>query len=216
MQDLVIVGAGGHARVLAEIVQLTDEYQLVGFTDRDPHGKEKENLPRPVLGSDDILPLLLSEGVKCAVLGVGAVGVNELTKSLFQMIAHLGFLQPALVHPSAYVCPTAELGRGSVVMAKAVISTNARLGNNVTVNSGGIIEHDSVIGNHVHVATGAFLGGGVIVGPESHIGIGTSVVQGKKIGHGSLIGAGSVVVHDIPDHVTAFGVPARIVRKDPE
>lgn len=214
--QLVIVGAGGHAGVLAEIVNLSGRYRLAGFTDPKPNIKGKQILGSPVLGTDEVLPELLAQGIENAIVGVGSVGDNGLRKSLFEKIIIIGFHLVTLIHPTAVISSTAILGRGSVVMANATINTNAKIGDNAIINSGAIIEHDCILGDHVHIASGACLASGVQIGPESHIGVGTSVIQGISVGPGSLIGAGAVVVRDIPDHVVAFGVPAQVVRKGTE
>ncbi len=211
--QLIIIGAGGHARVLAEIVKLSGHYRLVGFTDPEINTKGKEVLDAPVLGSDEVLPELLAQGIENAIIGVGSVGDNGARKSLFEKIVHIGFHPAALIHPKTVISPTVQLGQGIAVIANATINANARLGDNVIVNSGAIVEHDCILGDHVHIASGACLASGVRVGPESHIGVGASVIQDVSIGHGSLIGAGAVVVRDIPDYVVAFGVPARVVRR---
>lgn len=211
--ELVIVGAGGHARVLAEIVNLSAQYRLVGFTDPEPKLKGQNINGASVLGTDEILPELRARGVETAIIGVGSVGDNGTRRSLFEKILHIGFRPAVLVHPAAVISTTVHMGRGTAVMANAIVNANAELGNNAIVNSGAIIEHDCVIGEHVHIASGARLASDVQIGHGSHIGVGASVIQGINIGRESLIGAGAVVVRDIPDHVTVYGVPARIVRK---
>jgi len=213
MSRLVIVGAGGHARVLAEIVSLSGKYRLVGFTDLEANTNRNQLLDLPVLGSDEVLPELLAQGIENAIIGVGSVGDNEVRRNLFEEIVRIGFHPAVLVHPKAVISPTARLGRGIAVMASAIINANARLGDNVIVNSGAVVEHDCLLGDHVHVTSGVRLASGVHLGQESHIGLGASVIQGISIGRGCLIGAGAVVIRDIPDHVVAFGVPARIMRK---
>lgn len=211
--QLVIVGAGGHARVLAEIAKLSGQYRLIGFTDPIPELKDQKIMSSPVIGTDEVLPELRTQGVDAAIIGVGSVGVNGTRKGLFETILQIGFSPVVLVHPTAVVSPTVQIGQGTSIMANAIVNANAELGDNVIVNSGAIIEHDCLIGEHVHVATGARLASGVQVSSGSHIGVGASVIQGIRIGCESLIGAGAVVVRDIPDHVTVYGVPARIVRK---
>lgn len=211
--ELVIVGAGGHARVLAEIAKLSGKYRLAGFTDPKPDMKGQQILDSPVLGDDEILPELLAQGIENAIIGVGSVGDNGHRKSLFEKIILIGFHPAILIHPTAVLSSTVQVGRGIAVMANTTINAKAKLGDNVIVNSGAIIEHDCVIGDHTHVASGVCLASGVRIGPETHVGVGASMIQGISVGRGCLIGAGAVVVRDVPDHVVAFGVPARIVRE---
>ena len=212
LPKLVIVGAGGHARVLAEIVRLSGQFQLVGFTDRDPKLKGMKIFDAPVLGPDEILPSLRSQGVKNAIIGVGSSGNNHPRSLLFEEIIRVGFHPAVLIHPTAVLSSTVGMGRGVAVMARAVVNPDARLGDNVIVNTGVIIEHDCILGDHVHVASGACLSGGVRIGRKSFIGVGASSIPNVSIGQGCLIGGGAAVVGDIPDHSVALGVPARIVK----
>jgi len=216
MPQLVIVGAGGHARVLAEIVSLSGQYRLVGFTDPEGDTKRKQVLGPPVLGSDEVLPELLSQGIENAIIGVGSVGDNGARKSLFEKIVDIGFHPAALIHPKTVISPTVQLGRGIAVMANAIINANARLGNNVLVNTGAIVEHDCTIGDHVHVATGARLASAINVGACAHIGVGATVRECVTIGEGAIVGAGAVVVKDVPPHTVVVGVPARILKRGDE
>ncbi len=213
---IVIVGAGGHGNVLAEIISLSGKYEFAGFTDID--GQEnmgRKNGFQHILGTDDILPGLLSKGIEFAAIGVGSVGYNGNRKKIFGKILHIGFRLPVLIHPGAVVSGSARLGRATAVMANATVNTNAEIGENVIVNSGAIVEHDCRVEDHVHVASGACLASGVRVGRESHIGAGSAVIQGVSIGRNSLIGAGASVVSDIPDNTVALGVPARVIRRNP-
>ena len=213
LPKLVIVGAGGHARVLAEIVYLSKQFQLVGFTDPDPKLKGMKIFDAPVLGPDEILPSLRSQGVEEAIVGVGSSEDNHPRSLLFERIVRIGFHPALLIHPTAVLSFTVEIGRGVAVMARAVVNPNARLGDNVIVNTGAIVEHDCILGDHVHVASGACLSGGVRIGRKSFIGVGASSIQNVSIGEGCLIGGGAAVVGDIPDHSVALGVPARIVKR---
>lgn len=215
MQQLVILGTGGHAVVLTEIVQLSDQYQLIGFVTPESKIKEKEISHFPILGSDDDLPVLFKKGIKHALIGVGSIGDNGPRKNLYRKIIDIGFFPVGLTHPKAFISSTAKLGQGIVIMANAVVNSNASIGDNVIVNSGAIIEHDCIIGDHVHIASGACLAGEVQIGSESHIGMGAKVIQCIRIGENSIVGAGAVVVRDVPDGVTVVGCPAKVLhRKD--
>jgi sugar O-acyltransferase (sialic acid O-acetyltransferase NeuD family) len=158
----------------------------------------------PVLGPDEILASLRSQGVENAIIGVGSSGVNHARSLLFEGIIRIGFHPAVLIHPTAVLSSTVAMGRGIAIMARAVVNPNARLGDNVIINTGAIIEHDCILGDHVHVASGACLAGGVQVGPKSHIGVGASSIQNICIGGECLIGG---------DQSVALGVPARIVKK---
>lgn len=202
--------------MLAEIVYLSRQFQLVGFTDPDPKLKGMKIFDAPVLGPDEILLSLRSQGVKNAIIGVGSSGNNHPRSLLYEEILRIGFHPALLIHPTAVLSSTVEIGRGVAVMARAVVYPNARLGDNVIVNTGAIVEHDCILGDHVHVASGACLSGGVRVGRKSHIGVGASCIQNISIGEECLIGGGAAVAEDIPDHSVALGVPARIMKRRKE
>jgi len=209
---VVGVGAGGHARVVLDILRLAGRYEVVGLLDVDERrwGREMDGVA--VLGDDTKLPELYRNGVVCAFNGIGSSADAGPRKRAFEMIAGLGFQMVEAIHPAAVVAPSASIGIGATIMANAVVNPGARLGANVIVNSGAIVEHDCVVGDHTHVSTGSRLGGGVHVGDECHVGIGASIRQGITIGRGSVVGAGAAVVTDVPDHVVVAGVPARVLR----
>lgn len=211
MIQVVGIGAGGHAKILVELLMEMGGYDLVGFTDPDQTRWGGSLMGYPILGGDSELPALRAKGVQAAFIGVGAVSSagTRLRARLFREALALGFEMPTLVHPRAVVSPSAKLGPGSVVMGGAVVNTAACVGANATIYSGAVIEHDSVIGDHVHLSPGVQLAGGVIVEEGAFLGIGASIIQGVRIGAWATVGAGAVVLADIPDGVVAVGVPAR-------
>jgi UDP-perosamine 4-acetyltransferase len=210
---VVGIGAGGHARVVIEILCLSRGYELTGLLDPRRELWGDRVLGVPVLGNDDLLPGLYAQGVHHAFIGLGGTGDTRPRRRLYELARGLGFEIVAALHPQAVISPSAKLGHGPTVMAGAIINASARLGDNVIVNTGAIVEHDCVIGNHVHIATGAKLAGGVTVADGAHIGIGATIRQGIRIGQGALVGAGAVVVEDVPDGVVVAGVPARVIRR---
>ena len=210
---VVGLGAGGHAKVVIEILRLAGGYEFAGLLDPNPqlHGTELSEVR--VIGSDLMLPELLQRGIRCVFIGVGTVGDTGTRKRLYEDAQRLGFVFARAQHPQAIVSAAAEIGKGPTIMAGSVINAGARIGDNVIVNTGAIVEHDCLIGNHVHVATGACLAGGVLVGDGSHIGIGASIKQGVTIGAGAIVGAGAVVLTDVQSGTTVAGVPAKILNK---
>jgi len=201
-------GAGGHAKVVIEILRLHTQYELVGLLDpkRNFHGKSV--LGVPVLGDDSQLTALIARGVKHFFIGLGSTKVNSSRQRLYEFGLDHGMSPVTAIHPSAIVTPSATFGGGTTVMAAAVINASARLGDNVIINSGAIVEHDCIIGSHVHITTGAKLAGGVVVGEGTHIGTGAIARQYMRIGTNVLVGAGAVVVKDVPDGLKVVGNPA--------
>jgi UDP-perosamine 4-acetyltransferase len=210
---VVGLGAGGHAKVVLDILSFHDQYQVVGLTSANPEAVGKRVQGVPILGSDDILPRLRAEGVSAAFIGVGSVGDCRLRRRLFELARDLGFQMSNAVHPHATVARTVRMGMGVVIMARAVLNPGVTLGDNVIVNTGAQLDHDCRVDNHVHIGPGANLSGGVHVGPCAHVGVGATIIQGIHVGAGAIVGAGTVVLRDVADNVTVFGVPARVIEK---
>jgi sugar O-acyltransferase (sialic acid O-acetyltransferase NeuD family) len=204
------LGAGGHARVLIETIQLEGKYEVSCMLDRDVGLIGKEYLGVPVLGTDELLSELAKK-IPLFFIGLGSTGRMNHRVRLFELASALSMRPIRIIHPRAIISGSAILGEGVAVLAAAIINACAMLGSNVIVNTGVIVEHDVVIGNHVHLATGARVCGGVVIGDATHIGAGSTILQGVKVGSGSIIGAGAVVLHDVPPGVTVVGVPARII-----
>ena len=212
MIRVVGLGAGGHAKVVIEILRLIGGYKLVGLLDPKKELWNTEVLGVPVLGGDDLLPKLHKEGVRHGFIGLGTVGDTLPRRELYEKARNYGFQIVRAVHPQAIVSSSAVIGDGPTVMAGAIINANARLGDDVIVNTGAIVEHDCIIGDHVHIATGARLASTVHVGEGSHIGLGVSIRQCVHIGRNTVVGAGAAVIENVPDSVVVVGVPARILR----
>ena len=202
---IVVVGAGGHAKVVLESLASSGVHDIVGLTDPDQSKWGTLLGGYPVLGGDDVLPTLRSEGVDGAII---ALGENRLRARLFERAIAFGFKMVNAMHPHSWVSPSAQIGDGVAVMAGAVINANAQIGDNVIINTGATVDHDCCIGNHAHIAPGCHLGGNVQVGVGTLVGIGSSVIPDKRIGQWSIVGAGAVVVRDLPDNCVAIGVPA--------
>ena len=212
MVKLIILGSGGHAKVVVEIFQENDDIDIVGMIDKDPANIGKRILDVPVIGTDEKLADLYESGISHALVAVGSIGDNFLRFKLFDRLKKIGFQFINAIHPSAIISKTASLGSGDTVMAGCIINAGVIIGDNVIINSGSIIEHDCRIGAHVHVAPRAAIAGGVAVGELTHIGMGAVVIQGRTIGYNALIGAGTVVIEDVPDNAVVVGNPGRIIK----
>jgi sugar O-acyltransferase (sialic acid O-acetyltransferase NeuD family) len=143
--------------------------------------------------------------------GSGIIGIGDNAQRR-EMARALNFEWRTVVHPSAWVHPSAKLGRGTVVFAGAVVQPDAVIGDHVIVNTGATIDHDCIIEDYAHLAPGVHLAGSVHVGEGAFLGIGSGVIPGVKVGRWSTLGAGAVATRDVPDGVVAVGVPARALR----
>jgi UDP-perosamine 4-acetyltransferase len=213
MIRMIGLGAGGHAKVMIDILRENASHEIVGLLDsnRALHGTDVAGVP--VIGSDDLLESLRRDGVTHAFVGLGCAGDARPRAKLFLLALAAGFQAVDAVHSRAIVSRLARLGRGASIMPGAIVNAGATLGENVIVNTGAIVEHDCAVGDHAHVATGARLSGAVQVAEGAHIGVGASVRQGMRIGRYAQVGAGAVVVDDVPDAVIVAGVPARLLKE---
>lgn len=203
-QDVVVVGAGDHAKVVLEALWAIGAFEVVGLI--DPNPLSNYVLGVPVLGGDQLLPCLLTQGVKAAVV---AIGSNGLRQQIGENLLRMGFALPAVVHPTAFISPSANIADGAVVMAKAIVGTLANIDALTIINTGAIVEHDNNIGVSAHICPGVALAGRVRVGDRALIGVGSAVRPNICIGSDSVVGAGSAVVADVHSGVTVAGAPAR-------
>lgn len=203
--ELLVIGAGGHAKVVIEAVWEKSQACHIMLADQDIT-KEGEK----VLGTISIKYLKnwaeLPE--QCHI----ALGNNQVRQQLSIVAREQGKQPFTVVHPDASVSPSAYLGNGSFVAAKAVISTEARIREGCIINHGAIVDHDCQIEAYSHIAPNVTLGGGVCVCSGVLIGAGAVILPGIRIGEDAVIGAGAVVTSDVEDSVIVAGVPARVVQ----
>ncbi len=204
----IILGGGGHARVLIDSLMAMGTVTLVGILEANRQIWGTEMMGIPILGGDE----LLSRNNKladCFVVGLGGIGDNQPRRRLFETGVKNGLKPLEVIHPQAVVSHWAQIGAGCQILPGAVVNAGATLGANVIVNSGAIVEHDCKVGDHVHIATGAKLCSTVIIDEAAHIGAGATVRQCIRIGKDSVVGAGAVVVRDVEQGTTVVGIPAR-------
>lgn len=209
----VMLGAGGHARVLLDVLRVARSARPVAVLDAAAPGRGGDVLGVPILGGDALLPYMRRLGVRHFVLGLGSTEDNGPRRRLYARAVAAGLLPLSVIHPHALISPFARLGAGCQVLPGSVINAGTRLGDNVIVNSGAIVEHDCRVGSHVHIATGARLGGGVTVEELAFIGLGACVRQGLTIGRAAVLGAGAVAVKDLAPGIVAAGSPARPLKR---
>ncbi len=201
---VVVVGGGGHARVLLDILRLRGE-DVLGYTD-----VASRSLPGAAyLGSDAILEEMERDRT-VLVNGLGAVDVPRRRRGIFERLRGRGFRFLTLVHPAAVVAEDALIEEGAQVMAGAVVNPGARVGADAIVNTRAGIDHDVEVGAHTHVAPGATICGGVRIGECCLIGSGAVVVQGCRIGGEAFVKAGALVCRDVAAGETTYGRRSRV------
>mgnify|MGYP000882209739 CR=1 FL=1 len=205
---LAIVGAGGHARCVAETAVLAGWKVVAFLVDIElPTDESAVAMPAPVLFDPDPLGRIRAEGIDNVAIAIG----NCAARHRFATAALDGGLAlPVLRHPSAIVSASARVEAGAFLSAGCVVQPAASIGMATIVNTSASVDHDCVLGDAVHICPGTHLAGDVRIGHRSWIGIGSCVVERRSIGADCLVGAGSVVVRDLPDGSRAWGNPARI------
>lgn len=208
---VLILGASGHGRVVADAITSRNDHELVGFVDCTYSALDLI-LGYPLLGSDtDIARIVGEHSVDGIVVAVGdnwtrAAIIDRLTT----ILPHVHF--PAILHASAVVGKQVSIAEGSVIMAGAILNPGVTIGRHAIVNTAACVDHDSEISAFASVAPRVTCGGAVFVGQHTAIGIGATAIHGVRIGEHVVIGAGAVVIDSIPAYTVALGVPARVLR----
>ncbi|KQU17152.1 acetyltransferase [Bacillus sp. Leaf13] len=207
MKPIIVIGEGGHSRVIQDIISSSRIYKIIAILD-DKYSETimvNDILFGPVAFAKELIRRMEVEFII-------AIGNNTTRKRIACSLTEVGGKFAVIIHPSAVVSPSVKIGEGTVVMPGSVINADANIGSHVIINSIAVVEHDNKIGDYAHISPGAILTGSVQVGEGSHVGASATVIPGKKIGKWSIIGANATVINNIPDFVTAIGLPAKIIK----
>jgi sugar O-acyltransferase (sialic acid O-acetyltransferase NeuD family) len=211
MTRVLILGAGGHAQVVADILlRARDTGQRVvpiGYLDDDTSLHERVFLDLPVMGSIDAVGHISHDAI------IVAIGNNQTRRRLVENYCLTGETFISACHPTAIIAPDVQIGSGVMICAGAIINTGSVIGSYVILNTGCTVDHHNIIGNYVHVAPGVHTGGEVVVADGALSGIGATVAPRMSIGAWATIGAGAVVTKPVASGVTVVGVPARPLQK---
>lgn len=205
MKPVIIIGGGGHAKVVASTLAEL-KIPVLGFVDPDASKPTLLGLSR--LGGDEAILAHPPDSVLLAQ-GLGSVGPGSPRAKVFDHHKSLGYNFVTATHPAATVAAEVEIGEGTVIFAGAIVQPGAQIGRNCILNTRCSVDHDCHIGAHNHIAPGATLSGSITTGADCHLGVGCTIIQGISLGEGVLVGAGSVVLKKVPSGTSVFGIPAR-------
>jgi len=206
----VILGCGGHGRVVLDILTNAGTCEIVGFLDSNPEvtGRRIDGLE--VLGHPDELADVRDRlDVDCGIVAIGHCGVRRSFADRLEA-AELELINA--IHPSANLARNVSVGRNVVVAAGALVSAHCQIGDSVILNTGCIVDHESLIGTGTHVCPGSRLAGRVTIESGAFVGIGATIIQNIRVGYEAVVGAGAVVIDDVSPMSTVVGVPAREIK----
>lgn len=199
MERIIILGKGGHAESLADIVERENKYEIAGYVVNDT-GKQSGNEKYPIIGSDRELEQIFQSGIRNAAVGIGYLGKSDLREKLWNKLKQIGYSLPVICDPSAILAGNIRLGEGTMVGKGAIINANASVGKMCIINTGAVIEHDCIVKDFSHISVGSILCGNVQVGKASFVGANATVIQGKSVGSQCIIGAGTTVRKNVMDY----------------
>ena len=198
MVEIILIGAGGHARACIDVIEFEDRFKIAGLVEKD-ESSTVNNIGYPGIGVDDDLETLRPK-YTYALVTVGQIKSPETRIKIYKMLKVLEYQLPVVISPSAYISKHAEIGEGTIIMHGAIVNACARIGANCIINNNALVEHDVKIGYHCHIATGAILNGEVQIGEGTFIGSGVVTKQGIIIGKNCVIGGGCVIKKNVPDN----------------
>lgn len=199
MEDIILLGLGGHAHSVVDSIEQAGKYNIIGFLDAEAmQGKRFRDYP--VVGTDDRLQEYFEKGIRNAFITIGYMGYGNIRNHLYKQLKDIGYIVPNIIDAAAVVSKNARLGQGIFIGKRAVVNANAQIGEMCIINTGAIVEHDCVIGKFSHIAVGSVLCGGVSIGEQILIGANATVIQERKIGSGCIIGAGITIRKDVEEN----------------
>ncbi len=203
MEKIVILGKGGHAGSLVDVLERENKYEIAGYVINECE-KEVTCDHYPVIGNDTDLERIFQSGIKNAALGIGFLGKSDLRERLWKILKKIGFMLPVICDPSAILAQNVQIEEGSFIGKRAVVNTNAYIGKVCIINTGAIIEHDCKVEDFSHISVGSVLCGNVQVGKSVLIGANATVIQGTTIGDHCIVGAGTTVRKIVEDNYIVY------------
>jgi sugar O-acyltransferase (sialic acid O-acetyltransferase NeuD family) len=213
LKRIIIVGAraDGHAKVVLEILQSQNKFEVAGFIDDNLYPKQSDVRGIPLIGIMDDVPGLMQklkiEG------GIVAIGNNTIRRQLALKLETFGLEIVNAIHPTVHLDSDVVIGKGNVLCQNVTIITGSRIGNCVNIHTGATIDHDNKVEDGSNIGPGVHAAGRVYIGKDAFIGTGASLIPDAWVGEGSIVGAGAVVLKRVEPYTMVFGVPARFVKK---
>lgn len=208
--DVVLIGAGGHCKVIVDSIEKLGTFRIVGYVDFCEVGKEIYRGYK-IIGHDKDLKSIYDSGIQSAFIALGFMGKYDIRKNLYFKMKRLGFNFPVIIDPSAVVAEDATIGEGTYIGKNAVVNAGAKIGMNCIINTSAVVEHECVVGDFSHLAVASVLCGQSQVGEGCFLGANSTIIQRLKISNRCVVGAGSVVLSSIDSDCTAVGVPAKVI-----
>ena len=209
-RPIVLIGAGGHARVVIDAVRSRGEREVVAVLDADPATRGSFVAGVEIVGDDSSLSAFPPTEYDLVVAVIG-FGTNVKRHAHVRALRTQGYELATVVHANAVISPAATVAAGAQVLVGAIINSGARIMQDAIINSGAVVEHDCVVGRGAHLAPRALLGGGAQIGDEAQLGLGAIVLPQVRVGERAIVGAGAVVLNDVQADDIVVGSPARTI-----
>ena len=203
MENLILVGIGGHAKSVIDSIEKGNQYHIVGFTDIDSN---KQYKGYPYLGCDDVLQEYYNKGIRYAFVSLGYMGKGRQREALYKRLKEIGFCLPIIIDQTAVLAEDVIIGEGSFIGKKSVVNSAAKVGKMCIINTGAVIEHENQIDDFSHISVNSTLCGNVFVGAHCFIGANATILQNLRIGTRSVVGAGSIVLRDVLPDELVYGM----------
>lgn len=185
MEDIILIGYGGHAKSVADCIERQNRYRIIGYTDL-----EKRKSKYKYLGTDDVLKDFFNRGIQNVVICQGYLGKGNVREALYDNVKKIGFNLPVISDPSSIISDTAIIGEGTFIGKRAIVNAEAIIGKMCIINTNALIEHECIIHDFSHIAVSATLCGQVEIGRRGFIGANATVIQCRKIEDNTIIPAG--------------------------
>lgn len=208
MEEIILLGIGGHAHSVVDSIEQSGKYRIIGFLDIEER-KGLQYKEYKVIGTDDMLEQYFRQGVRNAFVTVGYMGHGSVRKNLYFELKRIGYQIPNIIDNTAVLAKNIIYGEGNFIGKQAIVNAGAQIGDMCILNSGSVVEHDCKVGSFSHLAVGSVLCGGARIGEETFVGANAVVIQEISVGSKAIIGAGTIITRDVSDEIIKYGAIER-------